>query len=389
MRESESWASVIAVWSPTNGRAELFLCHAVPFGAVGSVIGFNRAARAVWAAVSYTLRVVITNFYDDYPSAELSKNAAGADTSIRAMFALLGWELSLSPSKNKPYNAKFDMLGVCMDLSGLPEDKLVVSNKPDRITAISAQLDEVIRSNKCSSVLAGEIRGKCQFASNQIYGRVAMGPLRSVARHQYHCKSGVISEEVRSALVELHLILTASLPRTLSFKGEQRPVVIYTDGACEGEDRDEVSMGAVAVDTVSGDAFMFGVSVDRKLVLDWKRDGRVQTIGQAELLPVLMARLTFKSLICHRRTFYYIDNDSARMSLIKGGSPSASSNRLILSFSRLELESQSWSWFARVPSASNPADGPSRLRLQPHPENLMSKAVNMSEIPRDVYFYFD
>jgi len=59
---SEAWACVTAVWNPDDKTCSLFLVHAVPFGSVGSVFGFNCAARAVWAAVSYVLRVVLTNF---------------------------------------------------------------------------------------------------------------------------------------------------------------------------------------------------------------------------------------------------------------------------------------------------------------------------------------
>jgi hypothetical protein len=144
-------------------------------------------------------------------------------------------------------------------------------------------------------------------------------------------------------------------------------------------------MGAVVVDTVTGMSRMFGGAVPPELVADWRSDGRIQTIGQAELLPVLMCRLTFSELLRHRRVFYYIDNDSARMALIKGHSPSVSSYRIISAIAKLEVESQSWSWYSRIPSHSNPSDGPSRSRLVAAAENLFSTPVPMLEIPRSVY----
>jgi hypothetical protein len=58
---------------------------------------------------------------------------------------------------------------------------------------------------------------------------------------------------------------------------------------------------------------------------------------------------------------YCIDNDSARDALIKADSPSRHSARLIDVFFKTEAAKPSWPWFMRVASASNPADGPSRL----------------------------
>ena len=61
-----------------------------------------------------------------------------------------------------------------------------------------------------------------------------------------------------------------------------------------------------------------------------------------------------------RRVIYWIDNESARFALIKGTSGVDSMNILSSVFHAADLERPSISWFERVPSQSNPADGPSR-----------------------------
>lgn len=121
---------------------------------------------------------------------------------------------------------------------------------------------------------------------------------------------------------------------------------------------------------------MFGSLGPCKLVKLWKSEGKVQTIGQAEILPVVLARICFEAELKHRRVFYYIDNDSARMALIRGSSNSFISMKLIDFMIRQECATQSWPWFSRVPSHSNPGDGPSRMRLIPHPENLFARVVH-------------
>eukprot|EP00971_Amphidinium_carterae_P279237 5543137-Amphidinium_carterae.1 len=67
------------------------------------------------------------------------------------------------------------------------------------------------------------------------------------------------------------------------------------------------------------------------------------------------------SRIRGKRVVYYIDNEGARISLIRGSSNSPSCAELLRLFFEEELSLPSMSWYARVPSKSNPADAPSRF----------------------------
>ena len=57
---------------------------------------------------------------------------------------------------------------------------------------------------------------------------------------------------------------------------------------------------------------------------------------------------------------HYVDNEAAKYGLIKGSSPTRDSAWLINEFWRWEADQESFTWFERVPSASNCADDPSR-----------------------------
>ena len=384
-RPSESWAAVIAVYDPANQCTQLCLQHALPFGAVGSVCGFNRAARALWAAASFWLRLAWTNFYDDYPTAELERNSTAADIAIRTFLLLLGWDMSTDAKKCKPFNQVFDVLGTVVDLSQVGRGSIIVRNKETRVQAISSQIDAIVKDNFLSSPVTAELRGKCQYAANQLFGRIAVGPLRVLGDHQFHSKTRSLTTAVLEALSRLKHLLNHGLPRELKFRGEQRPILIFSDGACEGQQRESVTVGAVVIDTVDRKAFMFGMALQDRLVDDWKSEGKVQTIGQAEILPVLLVKLSFESLLRHRRCCFFLDNDSARMGIIKGGSPSLSSERMIQAIVATEQTSQCWAWYGRVPSPSNPGDGPSRLRLSPSEENCFAKLVEVQEPPESIY----
>jgi hypothetical protein len=143
---------------------------------------------------------------------------------------------------------------------------------------------------------------------------------------------------------------------------------------------------------------MFGAMVPAALVRVWQKyDDRYdspvphvkkQTIGQAEMLPVILARMKFRSLLNGRRVVYFIDNDSARMVFVKGTSDSTCSQRMADIMVRDEGLEQTFAWFARVPTLSNPADGPSRLRLEPAAENLFSEPVACPEIDVELFSPF-
>ena len=78
---------------------------------------------------------------------------------------------------------------------------------------------------------------------------------------------------------------------------------------------------------------------------------------------MVVAKKTWGGFIEHRRVLYFIDNDSARYALIKLYSQVPSSCELLWEASALDVKFDTASWYARVPSASNPADGVSRLKF--------------------------
>ena len=89
--------------------------------------------------------------------------------------------------------------------------------------------------------------------------------------------------------------------------------------------------------------------------------GQTQIIGQAELLPVLVAKIIWRRYLKNRRVIYFIDNDSARLALVRGYSPVLTSLTIIMRCAHQDSLSRSSSWYARVPTKSNIGDGPSRL----------------------------
>ena len=139
----------------------------------------------------------------------------------------------------------------------------------------------------------------------------------------------------------------------------------FTDGAAESSDPsvityDLVSIGGVAIDTATEEIKHFGSMVPKVIVDEWKAGGIQQVITQAEVYPVLLAKELFGATWKGRRVLSFIDNDAARHALVKGKSANAASDRILHQFWEFAAEHEMMIWIERVPTKSNPADGPSR-----------------------------
>ena len=106
------------------------------------------------------------------------------------------------------------------------------------------------------------------------------------------------------------------------------------------------------------------MNVPNELVGLWASRRDQQVVGQAELLPILLAAATWGDTIRGRPVIVFIDNDSARFGMISGYSPVEASARVIHATWVHLAHLGCRVWFSRVPSASNIADGPSRAHFE-------------------------
>ena len=177
-----------------------------------------------------------------------------------------------------------------------------------------------------------------------------------------------LAKSLRWTVAELSL----DLPRIILPPREEKPIIILTDGACE---EDGTSIGGVLL-SQCGKVQCFGTSVPKSVVDSWKqRADQTQVIGQAEILPVLVARWTWASEISGKRVIYFIDNESARLALVKAYSPVLPSLKLVMESLKWDQDFNSQAWYARVPTFSNIADGPSRFDYTAALEKLGAEVV--------------
>ena len=351
--------TVISVFNPVNGKAELFQLDALAFGQGAAVYGFNRTARAIDAILAELL-ITTGNYVDDYPV--LVPTCLGSSTVLSCLqfSSLFGWrlkrpdELATLPS--------FTALGVVLDCadavkSGRP-GTITISNKASRVKDDVAEVNRLLAAGSARAADVRRLRGRLQFACGQVFGKCGA----FAARHLKELAACSGSRQLRwnevLALQWWAAFLPAARPRSLEVGPATPPVCIFVDGAVE----DCVTIGGVLLDKVTGTREMFGTIVPEELATRW-REGRAcgQVIGQAELAPVAVAARLWASAVSGRNVVVFIDNDSAREALIRGYSPSLPSAELIATTWLALAACHCRPWFARVPGPSNSADGPSRL----------------------------
>ena len=194
-----------------------------------------------------------------------------------------------------------------------------------------------------------------QFAEAQTSGRAGAVVISNLRK----CLDDADGREsvLRSALADLGKHLESSVPRSIRLNVVLPPVVVFTDAAAE---REGVFLGGVVADPVSGIFELFAARARSRTVDHWKRAGKRQVIGQAELVAVPIAAMIWSKILTGRDILFFGDNDSATACLVNGGSPVDDSRELVVATRRLLTGMAAAPWFCAVPSPSNIADGPSR-----------------------------
>ena len=356
---AHSCFSVVGVWDPDSRRVRLYRALALMFGETAAVYAFLRISRALATLGARLFSLVLVEFFDDFTQIECQSLGESAMSTLESMLSLLGWDVAMTEAKRKPFSVVFTSLGVKVDFERAVGEEIIVSNKDGRIEGIRSAVEELQSKGTMNFKEALSVKGKLQFAEGQLFYRVAAPACRLLAKWASDGGERPLDERMRLGLRKAIEAIFWAGPRVVEPRAHKPPVIIFTDGACE---EDGTTIGGVLI-TRSGRPEAFGARLTEEAVKRLaSKLGQKQVIGQAELLPVLVAKQTWEKEIGCSKVIFFIDNDSARLALIKGYSPVLSSLELIMQCAIEDAKSRCSSWYARVPTHSNIADDPSRMR---------------------------
>jgi hypothetical protein len=302
--------------------------------------------------------LLCTQFYDDFPQVEPSQTSAEARKCATEFLDILGVAWS-GGDKDKPFDSVFEPLGVRIDLSHMHDNATIeISNKPSRVSAICKQVDDVLESQQFPAALASELHGKLNFCQSQTFGRAAIPAIREIGKRAYEGgKNSDIPPRLLRAFEFVKDHLRYAPPRTIGACDPTQNILVFSDGAFESG---KATWGFFIHDCADNSRTVAGADVPQVLVDHWLSTVGTQVITQVELYGILLARLFLDRKTLSRKVIYFLDNDAARDSLIRGFSDSNSCLSMIYRFYKCEREDPGYVWFSRVPSHSNIADAPSR-----------------------------
>ena len=353
--ESRPFA-VLMVHHHSTGLPVYFVSNSLPFGASSSVFGFNRVSRSLWHIASVFCKLLGGVFFDDFPLLEPQPLCALATKSFEGLLKALDWKFSDDPNKTHPFETEFDVLGIRLSVGSLHGGPFVMQNKPSRVEKIQKLLEDTATIEKVDKRHAQVVHGNLNFALSFFLGKSLLVSARAFA-HLTTEGHKASPEQIEQLCAWTHAMVGTLKPKRLDPEGVAKPVLVFTDAAYENG---VATWGIVVIDPATEVRTALGGEIPASLVDAWHSLGSDQVITLAEAFAVLLARVVFRKTLTKRRALFFVDNEGARYSLIKGVSPTLALLQIVQLFHFCSEEDQCLQWIERVPSKSNIADLPSR-----------------------------
>ena len=387
VKPSELWASVISVFDPVRQKPVLFVQSALPFGASASVLNFNRVSRFLWYLGTKFMKFIWMNFFDDYPIVSSQHLARPTLAAAHLFFGLLGWEVAKG-EKQVPFSESFTALGVSFQVGMLHLSMAFVANSAKRTTDMVQLLEDVLVNNTLTRKHAEVLRGKLQFVESNLFGKIG----KSMYTRLFRADRLSSNLDRTDTIIVKDLIewLKEAKPRKLSPVLFSIPVLIFTDGACEpsGNRLPLTTCGGLIINNNIHEALprrqLFGLALPDDVLEPWTVDDKKQLVTEAELSAVYIALHTWASSLPHHKVFVFIDSEPALFSLVRGTSNTQSRANIVRECHRIIERYNLFVWFVRIPSKSNPADGPSRLLLEESAQ-LFNASIITCAMPKFVF----
>ena len=342
-------------YNPLSKMPEIYRQLVLPFGSKASVTAFIRAAFALWRIGLKCLRLVWSFYFDDFLNIASKCEEKHLELVISVFFRLLGWKLS--SDKLLPYHVCCKVLGIELDLSDARLGLAVMRNTAKRREELILALESVLKAQCLGHREAERLRGRLQFASGQLFGRLARHAIHALTRRG---SSSGLSEKLQWALSFLIDLLKQGKPREISCN-LQSSRFVFVDASFE--EGGQAGLGGLVYDSSGNILKWFSCAVPEiftkvlQTCFGWQRE---TVIYELEALAVPLALDLFRAELTSRSIAIFTDNEGVHGSFVKCWSENPVGSALAYLTGLKELSLQSVFYYDRVPSHSNPADKPSR-----------------------------
>ena len=358
---AEHKRTVVTLWDRDKREPACYVSRVLPFGASASVHHFLRVSAFLHAA-GLRMGLCWAAYFDDFAVLTHECHEKSSLHAALGLFDILGFQYSAD--KLSPFSDVTELLGVEIDLTEVTGGFVKVQNKKSHVDETVDFLEKMLAERVLVVSEMPSKLGKLQYAEAQLWGRAGRLALADLRRATGPGKNQVTIDDRACKAIQLLLHrLSCGKPRTLRISKKSKPVILFTDGSLETEHGSAVArIGGVCISAEG--TFVFGARVPDELLDLWREHGEKEhVIGLVELYAVLVAMNTWSHLITGERLLIFVDNWPVVDALVKGVSTQVTWRDMLMVFEELDEKQQSLHWVGRVPSASNPADPPSRGTL--------------------------
>ena len=349
--------SVVSLRDPKDGRQAFFVMIGHSFGLVSAVYNYNRRSAAITDILRRVFSVAAFNFYDDKYGFEPSTTCRSAFQVAQKVHFWLGAQFD---AKKLQLSEEPTILGVTYDLRSM-----CLRIKPSRKEELQDEIDSILHSALLPPGQAGKLRGKLMFGASQLWGKIGRAFLRSLSERQYirHPRSDLNKALVKS-LEHWKWLIQHGPPRPIMIASAKKAdAVIFTDGSFpDGKEGSPLKpwIGGVLF-KIGCQPIQFGSEVSQKLIDQWLP--RKSQISMVEMFATVVALETFREQIFDSSSLLFVDSESVPGALVKGYSAREDLCELVGSFWKLALDVKVNLFIDRISTDANPADPPSRDRL--------------------------
>jgi hypothetical protein len=295
-------------------------------------------------------------YFDDELALEAIADVDVSQLGLRLVFNLMG--APPQPEKGFRPTADRHYLGTSVHTGDMIDRGVIrVQPKATTITKVLTKLDAALSTGQLSRDDAGKLRGDVTWLFTMCSGHLGKLAGPALTAHQFGESTHLLPSERRQLEVLRWAVLT-SKPRDIPVHPQCAQVTrVYSDASFEDG---ILRLGWVIFPPTSVPVGGTCV-VPPSVIAHWKP--RTQQIYPGETLAAVVVPALCPTVLCNADVLWFFDNESAVSALIRAST--AESDVLILvqqahlQFNDLQMRT----WIEWIDSASNPADGLSRLGL--------------------------
>ena len=154
-----------------------------------------KVVHSLWFILIAHLDILVTNYFHDFVVLRREIEASHLTSVINTVFRLLEWNFAEEGPKAPAIAGSALALGVRLDVSSMHLGKVWIDNTESWKTDLSSCIRDVLHTGDLNTVDALRLRGRMQFTSEQLFGRLSRSISNKVTHHAYRsCKSKTSSD---------------------------------------------------------------------------------------------------------------------------------------------------------------------------------------------------